>query len=217
MHSRAETVPTPEVPPQGTDFKAEQFGSIPLSALMPEALGIPEGSSFSIPNSSRRVQVRERPIVTSSGPALKVGYAQVRSEPGFLAESAATHIATIVEAHRRGCQLLQFPELSLPNYCCHDLFLDRAFLKAQRAWLDTVVKSTLETPGLTAVIGFVDVDWSKERPGNRPWAYNALAVVRDGEIVEIVHKKLLPNYDIFDEVRRFESGTGTKIVEVNGV
>jgi NAD+ synthase (glutamine-hydrolysing) len=47
--------------------------------------------------------------------------------------------------------------------------------------------------------------------------YNAAFVLRDGAIVQVVKKTLLPNYDIFDEYRYFEPNRDFEIIEVNGV
>lgn len=174
--------------------------------------------AFSIPGTDRRVAIREienRPLKGEK--SLKVAYAQVRSEPGGLDVNTIAHKATMQAAYERGCDMVQFPEMSLPHYCALDLLIDKPYLKAQEAWLQELVEFSKETPGLTSVVGFVDVDWNKTRPGDRPWGYNSLAVIRDGQIIETIHKKLLPNYDVFDEVRWYEAGTETKIVDVKGV
>lgn len=188
---------------------------------------VPEPSlpAIAVPGTSRQIQVRELPSDTALAPTkpqLKVAYAQIRCEPGFLEENAAAHRSCIAEAYRRGCHMVQFPELSMTSYACHDLFLDRNFLRAQRAWIDSVRDFTRQVPGLTVVLGGVDVDWTKTRPGDRPWGYNSLFAMRDGEVLRVFHKKLLPNYDIFDELRWFEPGEpvtsapATPVV-VNGV
>jgi NAD+ synthase (glutamine-hydrolysing) len=174
--------------------------------------------AFSIPGTERRVAIRE---IENGAPRgnkeLKVAYAQVRSEPGGLDVNTIAHKATMQAAYERGCDMVQFPEMSLTHYCSLDLLIDKAYLKAQEAWLQELVEFSKETPGLTSVVGFVDVDWDKTRPGDRPWGYNSLAVIRDGEIIETIHKKLLPNYDVFDEVRWYEAGTETKVVDIKGV
>ena len=52
-----------------------------------------------------------------------------------------------------------------------------------------------QAPRLTSVFGFVDYDRSN--------IYNAAAVSHDGRLVKVVHKTLLPTYDVFDELRYF--------------
>ena len=39
----------------------------------------------------------------------------------------------------------------------------------------------------------------------------------DGEILQEVHKTLLPTYDVFDEYRYFEPNTSFNLVEYKGV
>jgi NAD+ synthetase len=178
----------------------------------------PADDSFDVPEVARTIAVREihnREELCDK--SLRVAYAQVRSEPGGLDVNAAVHRATMKAAYERGCDMVQFPEQSLAHYCSLDLLIDPAYLRAQKEWLDNLVEYSKETPGLTSVVGFVDVDWSKTRPGGRPWGYNSLAVIRDGEIQEVIHKKLLPNYDVFDEVRWYAEGTETKVVDIKGV
>lgn len=193
-----------------------------LSILSAETKRIAElfrNSSYAIPGTERVVSIREIPNDPSkkNTKTLKFAYAQVKSEPGAFEENVAAHTASMQAAFDQGCDVVQFPEMSIPHYCSLDLLNDRTFLKAQRAWLDEVVEYSKNTPGLTSVVGFVDVDWDKTRPGGRPWNYNSLAVIRDGEIIDVIHKKLLPNYSVFDEVRWYEPGTETKIIDINGV
>jgi NAD+ synthase (glutamine-hydrolysing) len=64
------------------------------------------------------------------------------------------------------------------------------------------------TRGLTAVVGFVDMDAD---------IYNAAAVLHDGALAGVYRKTLLPNYAVFDEVRYFKAGEGSPLFELDGV
>ena len=46
--------------------------------------------------------------------------------------------------------------------------------------------------------------------------FNSAYLLHEGDVKNIVHKTLLPNYDIFDEYRYFEPGTEWQIVEFKG-
>ncbi|HEX6177876.1 MAG TPA: NAD+ synthase, partial [Thermoanaerobaculia bacterium] len=46
--------------------------------------------------------------------------------------------------------------------------------------------------------------------------HNAAIVAQDGRVVLEQKKSLLPTYDVFDELRYFEPGTGGKVVTING-
>ena len=101
--------------------------------------------------------------------------------------------------------LVMLPELALTGYPPEDLlarpdFVERV-LDALREFAEAV-----RTP---ALIGFVD---RTERGLG-----NAAALVRDGQVEEIYHKRLLPNYGVFDEERYFEPGTRDCIVTVAGL
>ncbi len=47
--------------------------------------------------------------------------------------------------------------------------------------------------------------------------YNAAAIIRNKELVDIYHKRYLPNYDVFDENRYFQSGVRTPVYKLADV
>jgi NAD+ synthetase len=115
-------------------------------------------------------------------------------------------------ARAGGADLAIFPELAITGYPPRDLLDRPSFIAAQRAALDALVPTL--PPGLTAAIGFVD----RAPEGASRGLCNAVAIVRDGQVVGVVHKRLLPTYDVFDEDRWFEPGRVTApIFEVAGV
>ena len=56
--------------------------------------------------------------------------------------------------------------------------------------------------GMDAIVGYAE---RNTNPVGRP-LHNAVAVLRDGNIVSRHYKTLLPTYDVFDESRYFEPG-----------
>ena len=62
------------------------------------------------------------------------------------------------------------------------------------------------------VVGFVDRNPKKE---GRDF-YNAAAFLAEGKIQAIVHKTLLPTYDVFDEDRYFARAASVKVVDFAG-
>lgn len=97
----------------------------------------------------------------------------------------------------KGARLIVFPELCLTGYTCGDLLnqpiLPNSALK-QLGFLQNVSKD-LDT---TVVVG-LPVRY-------RGRLYNCAAVVKSGEILGIVPKCYIPNYDEFYEQRWFSSG-----------
>lgn len=67
-----------------------------------------------------------------------------------------------------------------------------------------------EVKSTTAIVGFVDYDDCN--------LFNAAAVIRDGSVRAVVHKTLLPTYDVFDELRYFTPAlvNNPVMVEIEG-
>ncbi len=135
---------------------------------------------------------------------LRVGLAQINTTVGDLRGNTVRIVDGLSRAHEHQVDLVLFPELAIPGYPPEDLLLKPNFIEANRACLDELLP---HTRGLTAVVGFVDMDAD---------IYNAAAVLHDGELAGVYRKTLLPNYAVFDEVRYFKAGEGSPLFEVDG-
>ena len=126
---------------------------------------------------------------------LRVAICQINTKVGDLEGNFDKTVEWLREAEREGADLAVFPELTIPGYPPEDLLLKRAFLADNQSVL---ARLAAEVTGTTSVVaGFADgVDE----------AYNALAVLADGEIKATYHKRALPNYGLFDEERVFVQG-----------
>jgi NAD+ synthase (glutamine-hydrolysing) len=137
---------------------------------------------------------------------LRVALCQINTTVGDLEGNVERVVAALSDAEAQGCDLAVFPELALTGYPPEDLLLKPGFVTDNRAALDRVAAAS---GGCAAVVGFVDADRD---------LYNAAAVCAHGEVQAIYHKRLLPNYAVFDEQRYFAPGTGTSpLVEIAGV
>jgi NAD+ synthase (glutamine-hydrolysing) len=136
---------------------------------------------------------------------LQIGLAQINTTVGDLRGNTARIIDELKRAREHQVDLVLFPELAIPGYPPEDLLLKPSFIEANQACLDQLLP---HTQGLTAVVGFVDVDSD---------IYNAAAVLHDGRLVGVYHKSLLPNYAVFDEVRYFKAGEGFPLFELDGI
>lgn len=126
---------------------------------------------------------------------VRLGLAQVNTTVGDIPGNATLVRDALREARSAGCSLVAFPELALTGYPPEDLLLRREFCVASRhAMLDLAP----ETGGLIAVVGFVDWVHGDAR--------NGAAVFADGRLVDVYHKRRLPNYGVFDEERYFTPG-----------
>ncbi|MDD3884725.1 MAG: NAD+ synthase [Gallionella sp.] len=137
---------------------------------------------------------------------MKIAVAQVNSVVGDLAGNAAKIFQRAEEAKRAGATLLLTPELSLCGYPPEDLLLRDGFNQACDQALQTLAS---QLSGITVIVGH-----PHELAGHR---YNAASVLRDGHVVAIYHKHVLPNYAVFDEQRYFDVGSAPCVFEHEGV
>lgn len=146
---------------------------------------------------------------------VRIGLAQLNPTVGDLAGNRAL----IADAYRRaveaGCHIVAFPELSITGYPPEDLVLKPGFVRDNHAVLHELAAVTTEC---VAVIGFVDSGDGADPGSGRPVLHNAAAVCVNGEVVSVYRKRLLPNYDVFDEERTFQPGSGDhRLIKVNGI
>jgi NAD+ synthase (glutamine-hydrolysing) len=134
---------------------------------------------------------------------MRIALAQLNATSGDLAGNTARVIAAVNEAVARGADLVVTPEMALPGYCIGDLVEDADFLAANERAMQAVAGAAR---GITAVVGFIDVDPSARNDNGTIRKYNAAAVVRDGQVLQRAHKTLLPNYRYFDDKRYFSPG-----------
>ncbi len=125
---------------------------------------------------------------------LRVALAQLSPIVGDL----EANVEMSIEAYRRGvaagADAVVFPELMLTGYPPEDLVHKPGFVADNLAALERFAAFTGEC---AAVIGFVDSDRD---------LHNGAAVCAHGAVVGRYHKRLLPNYAVFDEARYFTPG-----------
>ncbi len=111
----------------------------------------------------------------------------------------------IERAQEAEADLVLFPEMALTGYPAEDLLLKPAFLQANTS---AMADLACFTKGLTAIVGFADVDDD---------VYNAAAILHHGEWVHTYRKQYLPNYGVFDEDRYFRPGRETPVFRLGEV
>jgi NAD+ synthase (glutamine-hydrolysing) len=142
---------------------------------------------------------------------MRIALAQLNPISGDIDGNSARILDAIAGAKAAGAALVVTPEMALPGYCIGDLVEDRGFLEANER---AVQRLAAATHGITAVIGFIDFDPEARGDGGSLRRHNAAAVVRDGRILQRVHKSLLPNYRYFDDKRFFTPGTRREPIDV---
>jgi NAD+ synthase (glutamine-hydrolysing) len=147
---------------------------------------------------------------------MKVAGAQLNLTVGDLEGNEARIAEAMDWAESEHADVLLVPELAVTGYPPEDLVLRPSFVSANREVVGRLARRAGKT---TTVLGFVDeADASRGTGDVLPRRVaNAAAVVRDGEVVGIYHKVLLPNYGVFDENRYFAVGHDpARTWEING-
>jgi NAD+ synthase/NAD+ synthase (glutamine-hydrolysing) len=142
---------------------------------------------------------------------MRIALAQINNTVGDLEANAARILDFARRAEHAGAELVAFPELALTGYPPRDLVEKRSFLERTSTVLDGIVRDSANLAA-TLVIGYVGHTAS---PAMR--AQNSAAVIEGGRIVFRQSKMLLPNYDVFDEVRYFEPASEQSICTIRGL
>lgn len=144
-------------------------------------------------------------IPSNKSGKLRLALAQMNSHVGNLEKNTQKILEFIDEAKKKEADLVVFPELAITGYPPEDLLLKPGFLRDNLDAMNQIIAATL---GITAVVGFVDVQED---------ILNAAAVLHDGKMVGAHHKFYLPNYGVFDEDRYFRAGTETSVYTRGGI
>jgi len=119
----------------------------------------------------------------------------------------------ILDGYERGVKdqvdLVIFPELFLCGYQPQDLIEKKEFREA-------VINAADEISSQTKEVGLIFGTITEEFDNVGTGIYNSAAFCYDGKIQFVQHKTLLPNYDVFDEVRYFESAKTVSIHQFRG-
>ncbi len=136
---------------------------------------------------------------------LRIGLYQMNAWVGDLDRNVQTILTALEEARARGVDVVAFPELAITGCPPDDLLLRPRFLQENRRALERVAAATT---GLTAIVGFVDFQES---------LFNAAAVLHNGHLAGVHHKRVLSRSGAFDETRYFQPGEETRVFSLGGV
>lgn len=129
----------------------------------------------------------------------------------FLVGDIVGNTKKIVEAAKNarfhlGADAIVFPELAITGYPPEDLVLRPRFLDLADNAIHEIKRSVKD---IDIIVGYP----AETAAG----IYNAVAWIRNGEVLTTYYKQEIPNYGVFDEKRYFLSGKETCVVKIKDI
>ena len=134
---------------------------------------------------------------------MKIAIAQLNPTIGDLDYNASLILAAAQQAETEHARLLLTPELSLCGYPPRDLLMQPAFVEQMALTLTQLAQAL--PPQLAVLVGVAVVNPEAAQRGGKP-LFNSTALLQNGAVEQLFHKRLLPTYDVFDDNRYFEAG-----------
>lgn len=135
---------------------------------------------------------------------MDVFVAQVNPTVGDLAGNLAIIKQNVLLAMQSDCDVIVFPELVTVGYPPRDLLYASSFWEEHDKLIRKLVEFLkAQDKQITVIVGGLHEEMLS---GGRYARYNAAWILDKHYGQRVVHKRLLPCYDVFDETRYFSSG-----------
>lgn len=140
---------------------------------------------------------------------MRIFLAQQNYHIGNFEANTAKIIGAIQEAEQQGADLAVFSELCVCGYPPRDFLEFEDFISKCYAAIDEIKAHTSKVAVLVGAPARNPIREGKD-------LFNAAWFLHEGEVKQVIHKTLLPTYDVFDEHRYFEPGYEWKVVPFKG-
>jgi len=140
---------------------------------------------------------------------MKIFLAQQNYHIGNFESNTEKIICAIGLAKEQGADIVVFSELSICGYPPRDFLEFNDFIEKSYAAIDTI-KEHADT--VAVIVGGPDRNTIREGKD----LFNAAFFLYNREVKAVVHKTLLPTYDVFDEYRYFEPAYEWNVIEHKG-
>lgn len=139
---------------------------------------------------------------------MKIALAQFNYIIGDCKHNLSVIVRAIEQAKLLKAELVVFAELALTAYPPGDLLEFDDFIVQSEAAIHEIAG---HCEGITAIVGAP----SRNTTGKGKPLYNSAWVLGNGKVNQVIHKSLLPDYDVFDECRYFEPSGKSNVIEIN--
>lgn len=140
---------------------------------------------------------------------MKIALCQINPIIGDIEGNKEKILAGYDHGVEEGADLVIFPELALCGYPPLDLIEKKEFRTALSKMTDEIAS---ETNHVGLIFGTITEEYDSVGTG----VYNTAVLCYDGKVQFMQKKTLLPNYDVFDEVRYFEPAKEVYVYEFKG-
>ena len=140
--------------------------------------------------------------------SVRIALAQINPTVGDFSGNSAKIIDYSQRAKSAGIDVILFPELSVCGYPPRDLVERPWFIERNRQCAEEIAR---QTTGITVICGLVTPASSATGKS----VLNSAALLREGKIAAIQSKRLLPTYDVFDEMRNFAPAEKQALFELD--
>ena len=141
---------------------------------------------------------------------MKIRTEQLNPIVGDLKGNKKLIIDALKSAEASGVELLILPEMVLTGYPVQDLLENSSFRENCYRINSEIVQASKNTAILFGSI-------TPNTGGYGRKMYNSALLARDGELVGMAHKTLLPTYDVFDDLRYFEPNSSFRCLTLDGI
>lgn len=140
---------------------------------------------------------------------MKIFLAQQNYHIGNFEANTARIISAIKDAEAQGADLVLFSELCVCGYPPRDFLEFEDFIAKCYAAIDEIKQHTSRVAVLVGSPARNPVSEGKD-------LFNAAWFLYEGQVQQVIHKTLLPTYDVFDEHRYFEPGYEWNVIPFKG-
>lgn len=140
---------------------------------------------------------------------MKIALGQINPTVGDFTGNSAKIVEYSRRALSTGAGLILFPELAVCGYPPRDLVEKASFVRRGEEVLTEIAE---QTRGIAAICGFI----SEARAETGKSVMNSAALLKDGRIAFVQSKRLLPTYDVFDEMRNFAPADSQQVLPFCG-
>lgn len=153
-----------------------------------------------------QLSVRIPSLYTGS---VKIAIGQINPTVGDFTGNSAKIVDFAQRALHAGAGLILFPELAVCGYPPRDLVEKPAFVARNQEVMQQIAA---QTRGIAVLCGYVTPAHAETGKS----VMNSAALLRDGRIEFIQSKRLLPTYDVFDEMRNFAPAESQQLLPICG-